>query len=58
MPVQKRRFRLLTREEFKNLSVREMLAYQRDLAAYIREHIDDTHAWILGRSSSKFPNSS
>ena len=34
------RFRLLTGEEFERLSVREMVAYQRELAARVREQID------------------
>ena len=45
-------FRLLTREEFKQLSVQEMLAYKRELAAHLREHIDDNHRWIGARSEN------
>lgn len=41
-----RLFRLLTPEEFKQLSVQEMLAYRRALAAHLRAAIDDTHGWI------------
>ena len=50
--VMARLFRLLTREEFEQLSVQEMVAYRRVLAAHLREHIDDTHRWIAAPSDS------
>ena len=51
------RFRLLTREEFEKLSVAAMLDYQRQLAAHVREQIDDTHQWIEGRRNKNSPKS-
>ena len=47
-----RLFRLLTREEFKQLSVEEMVAYRRELAAHLRDHIDDTQRWLVVRSEN------
>jgi hypothetical protein len=48
--VTARLFRLLTGEEFKRLSVEEMVAYRRKLAAHLHEHIDDSHQSIAVRS--------
>ena len=39
-------FRLLTREEFEQMSVQEMVVYRRELAAHLREHFNDTYRWI------------
>jgi hypothetical protein len=50
------RFRLLTGEEFEKLSVREMVVYQRELAARVRDQVDDAHqriAWFKKKSPKR-----
>ena len=45
-------FRVLTREEFKRLSVQEMVVYRRELAAHLREHIDYAQRWVAPGSEN------
>ena len=52
MALTVRVFRLLTREEFEQLSVQEMVAYRRELSAHLRDHIDDPHRSIGARSEN------